>query len=88
VLSPNARLEWEHQFRDNSRLLTGSLVADPVQQVFTVATDNPDRDYFNLAVGLAAQFAKGRAAFISYETVLGRSTVTNHAVTLGVRLEF
>jgi outer membrane autotransporter protein len=88
VLSPNARVEWEHQFRDNSRLLTGSLVIDPQQQIFTVATDNPDRNYFNLALGLAAQFARGRSAFISYETVLGRSTVANHAVTAGVRFEF
>ena len=88
VLSPNVKLEWEHQFRDNSRLLTGSLVVDPLQTPYTVATDEPDRNYFNLGLGLAAQFAHGRSAFIAYETVLGRSTVTNNAVTLGMRLEF
>jgi len=88
VISPNARLEWEHQYRDNSRLLSGSLVADPLTQTFVVATDEPDRNYFNLALGVAAQFAHGRSAFISYETVLGRSAVTNNAVTAGVRLEF
>jgi outer membrane lipase/esterase len=88
VISPNARLEWEHQYRDNSRLLSGSLVADPLTQTFVVATDEPDRNYFNLALGVAAQFAHGRSAFISYETVLGRSRVTNHAITAGVRLEF
>jgi len=88
VLSPNARVEWEHQFRDNSRVLTGSLVVDPQQQLFTVATDDPDRNYFNLALGLAAQFAQGRSAFIAYETVLGRSTVSNNAVTAGIRFEF
>jgi hypothetical protein len=48
VLSPNLKLEWEHQFKDNSRQLTGSLVVDPQQQTFAVATDDPDRNYFNL----------------------------------------
>ena len=51
-------------------------------------TDDPDRNYFNLGLGLAAQFAHGRAAFVSYETVLGRNAASSQALTLGVRLEF
>ena len=87
VLSPNVKLEWEHQYRDNSRVLNGVLVADP-GQAYSVLTDNPDRNYFNVGLGLAAQFAQGRAAFVSYETVVGRSNTSNNAVTLGVRMEF
>ena len=88
VLSPSAKIEWEHQYADSSRLLTGSLVIDPQQQIFAVPTDDPDRNYFNVGVGLAAQFAHGRSAFVSYETVIGRSNTSNHAATLGVRMEF
>ena len=73
---------------DPMTALRYELLADPLQQVFTVATDEPDRNYYNVGLGLAAQFARGRSAFISYETVLGRTAVANNAVTAGLRFEF
>lgn len=88
VLSPNARLEWEHQYKDRSRRLTGTFAVDPLQTVFAVPTDDPDKDYFNLGLGVAAQFQRGRSAFIHYETVLDREDVTNHSFIGGIRVEF
>lgn len=88
VLLPLARAEWEHEFKGGSRLITGSLVADPLGTTFGTPTDSPDRNYVNLAVGMTATLPRGVSAFAHYETVLGRANVTNHSFTAGVRFQF
>ena len=55
---------------------------------FTVGFDGPDRNYFNLGVGLAATLPNGWSAFGNFETVAGLRDTTSHVVTLGGRLEF
>jgi len=52
-----------------------------------VFTDAPDRNFFNIGVGLSATFRGGVSAFVSYETVLGLENITRHSVTMGVRKE-
>jgi uncharacterized protein with beta-barrel porin domain len=88
VLVPQGRAEWQHEFQDNSRLITASFVQDSGGVLFGVPTDNPDRDYFNLGAGLSAVFPQGRSAFIYYQTVVARNNLTQHAITAGIRLEF
>ncbi|MBX9962615.1 MAG: autotransporter outer membrane beta-barrel domain-containing protein [Burkholderiales bacterium] len=88
ILSPSLRVEYEREQRNTVQPLTGSLLADPVRTLFAIPTDNPDKTYFNVGAGVAAQFANGRAAFINYEGMFGRSQMTNHAVVVGGRLEF
>ena len=90
VLVPNARLEWEHQYRDDRvrsilASFAGAVAASPT--VIPVSTTPVDRNYFNLGLGLAAHFGVGRSALIYYQTVLGRSGQTSHAVTAELRLE-
>lgn len=88
ILSPSLRVEYEREQRNTVQQLTGSLLADPVRTLFAIPTDAPDKTYFNVGAGVAAQFANGRAAFINYEGMFGRSQMTNHAVVVGGRLEF
>lgn len=88
VVLPLARFEWEHEYKGGSRLITGSLVADPLRTQFSVPTNNPDRDYFNLGAGISATLKAGASAFVYYETVLGRDRIANHSFTGGVRFEF
>jgi uncharacterized protein with beta-barrel porin domain len=88
VLLPQVRIEWEHEFKNDSRLLTARFVNDPVGQPILFTTDNPDRNYANLGVSLSATFRHGIAAFIDYQTVLGLANVSGNFITLGVRGEF
>ncbi len=95
VLQPHIRLEWEHEFKNDSRIITARFVNDPGGDPSTgggrtptrFATDDPDRNFFNLGVGFAAIFAPGKSAFVNYDTVLGLRDVTAHTFTLGVRRE-
>jgi len=88
VLLPQVRFEWRHEFKDDARTLTARFVNDPARTPLALVTDNPDRDFFNLGVGLSATFRGGIAAFVSYETVLGLAQITAHNVVWGVRFEF
>lgn len=87
ILTPSAHVEWEHQYKDNNRLITAHFVADPSVS-FSVATDSPDRNYFNVGFGMAATLPGGRSAFIDYEAVIGQDHVTNSTIDLGVRMAF
>jgi len=88
VLTPLARAEWEHEFKGGAQFINGSLVADPLRTTFGAQRNNPDRNYVNLATGVTGTFARGVSAFAHYETVLGRTNVTSHSFTAGVRFQF
>jgi uncharacterized protein with beta-barrel porin domain len=88
VLLPQVTAEWEHQYLNDSRIIDGTLVADPTQSALGVPTNTPDRDYFNLGAGVSATFGRGFSAFVYYETVLGEQNFTVHSFTGGIRYEF
>jgi outer membrane autotransporter protein len=88
VLLPTARLGVEYEHRNDSRSINARFVHDPTETRFTVRTDDPDRTYFNVGAGLSAQFTHGRAAYLFFETVQGRSGVSEQRVDAGVRFEF
>lgn len=88
VLTPTVRAEWLHEFNDDSRLINYQLASAPNTAGFTLSTDSPDRDFFNLGAGLAATFAHGASAFMFYEALLGRENMTQHSISAGVRVEF
>jgi outer membrane autotransporter protein len=86
VFVPYASLEWKHEFKGRgaitgTHLLTGKQT--PVGE-----TSKFDRNYYNLGVGISAQFPKGKAAFLSFESRQGDSVVKDNAVKAGFRWEF
>jgi len=88
ILIPHANLDYVHEFKDDVRQLTGRFLEDDSGESFSFSSDAPDRDYFNLGLGLSAQFSQGRAAFIRYEGTLGLRDIDRHAIMAGMRLEF
>jgi outer membrane autotransporter protein len=86
VLTPLAQAEWEHEFKGDRRAVTATALVDGTR--VSTFTSNPDRDYFNLGVGLSATFKSGFSAFLYFEETLGRARFTNHSFTGGVRVEF
>ncbi|KHD08357.1 hypothetical protein PN36_18720 [Candidatus Thiomargarita nelsonii] len=88
ILIPYANLDYVHEFKNDVRQLTGRFLQDRSGETFSLSSDAPDKDYFNLGFGLSTQFSQGKAAFIRYEGTLGLRDVERHAIMLGVRLEF
>jgi outer membrane lipase/esterase len=88
VLMPSARLEWEHQYKDDrTHNILSTFAGDPSASLINLSTTPPDRNYFNLGAGLAAHMGLGRSAYVHYQTVLGRSGQTSHAITAELRVE-
>ncbi|MGH7264834.1 MAG: autotransporter outer membrane beta-barrel domain-containing protein [Candidatus Rokuibacteriota bacterium] len=91
VLVPHVRAEWVHEFLDDSRTISARFVEDPTPSAGTtirLVTDDPDRDYFNVGVGLSATFRRGISAFVYYETALALADVTAHKMGAGFRFAF
>jgi uncharacterized protein with beta-barrel porin domain/ribosomal protein L35AE/L33A len=87
VITPSAYAEWEHEYKDDGRLIAATFVEDS-RVPFAIPTDEPDRDYFNTGIGAVFTRPGGTTAFINYETMLGHSQVKSHSIDFGVRIEF
>lgn len=88
VVTPQARLEWAHEFKHDSHYITAHFLNDPTTGRFEIGTDDPDRDYFNLGLGVSAVFAEGKSAFLYYEAVVDRDNLTQNSLAAGIRFEF
>jgi outer membrane autotransporter protein len=87
VIVPQARLEYEHEFEDDSRATITRFALDPNNVPFASFTDRPDRNYFNAGLGLMFVLPNGVQPFIDYEALLGYRDFDRHRVTLGLRVE-
>lgn len=88
VFTPYLGLEWNHEFQNDSASVVAKYTNDPFNTFFTIPTDNPDRDFFTLSLGVSSVYQKGISAFVNFDTVLGLEKTRNYALTLGVRGEF
>lgn len=87
VLIPQARLEWVHEFSDDAREVSTVYVNDPRQNELVFSTDAPDRDYFNLGLGVSAVFTGGTQAFVDFKKLVGMRDFDEDVVTVGIRFE-
>lgn len=99
VVVPRFRAEYNHEFDDDSVLLRAQYFApiDPsndltatglTNPVFEARTGEPDRDFAVIGGGISAVFQRNVQAFIDFESVVGRSKVSNNILTTGVRVDF
>jgi len=86
VFVPYASAEWKHDFKERGAILGSSIY---LNDKFEEGNRSEfDKNYYNLGVGVSAQFPKGRSAFLSVESRQGDSVVENTAIRAGIRLEF
>lgn len=88
VLIPYARLDWLHEFEDDSQVITAHFIEDPAGMGIEIQTDDPDRNYLRLRFGTSAQFQNGVVGFIDFGTILAHSEWSAHTLSAGLRMEF
>ncbi len=94
VLRPHVRLDWEHEYSNDQRLIKARFLNVPddpaaiVNNRILIPTEDPDRDFFNLGLGVSATFPRGIMAFVDYATILGLEDIDLHQIAGGLRLEF
>ena len=90
TLQPQVEFGWLHEFNDDSRLVRGRFLegAAVPDNLFQLAMDPVDKDYFRLGLGLSARFDRGPSALVQYRTLLGYRNLEDHAITTELRWEF
>ena len=87
VFTPGAHFEWQHELDNDAREFSALFLEDP-SVPFSLETDNPDRDAFNVGAGVVATLPGGRTAFLQFTSVHGQELVTQRRIDLGFRMEF
>jgi outer membrane autotransporter protein len=88
VLVPQFTAEWVHEFLDDQRAVYFRFRQDAQNTKLRFQTDTPDRDYFNLGVGVVLALPKDVAVFANYRAMVGHSDTQTHTVSAGVRVQF
>lgn len=92
VLTPYARADWEHEFENDARNITAHFanvgMSYDALNTILIPTDDPDRDFANLGLGLSAVLPGGWQCFVDYSTVVGYEDITLHRFVAGLRMEF
>ncbi len=88
VMTPYARAWWRHEFSNDGRAVTARLVDDTNATPIVFLTPDPDRNFFELAFGLAWVFSGGRSFYVDVETLLGDDILSGYHVSVGGSIEF
>ena len=88
VFTPTARAEWLHKYNNGSKFINARYINDPSNAAFSISSDSPDRNFFNLGSGVSATLAHGASAFMFYEAMVGNNNLTQHSISAGIRSEF
>jgi outer membrane autotransporter protein len=88
VLVPQLRVGWVHEFQNDSNTFTAFYTADPRRNSLISRTDDPDRDYAEVGVGVSAVLPNGIQAYFDYQTLLGHRYINDHLFGVGLRTEF
>ena len=88
VIVPQATAEYVHEFLDDQRSVGFRFVQDQAQRRFLFQTDRPDRDYFNVGVGVSMVLPNGMQPFLNFRELIGYNDRSSHSVTVGLRVPF
>jgi hypothetical protein len=89
VVTEMLRVEWKHEFENESRDIEAYYVYDPFidKSVFSAPSDDPDRDYFSVGLGMTTVLPMGIQLFAYYENIINLQYYSNQSFTVGIRME-
>ncbi|WP_166843548.1 autotransporter family protein [Pseudoteredinibacter isoporae] len=94
VLIANINGNYYREFKNQNGVIRASFVHDPFRldssnptQEMLIISDIPDRNYFSLGLGLAAQFKYGLSGFIDYQSLLAADDIRSRELAFGLRYE-
>lgn len=90
VISFSADVSANYEAMDDqqTRHFTFNEDLRPVPASFQYLTDEPDRTWGNISLGISAHFDNGVTPFLSASTIVGHDYYTGYAVNAGVRRQF
>lgn len=80
--------QYSHEFKNGNDPITGGFINDPNGLRFSLATDSPDRNYFNFGTGFSASLANGSYFYTRYNGLVGYRDLSVHSVEAGFLIAF
>jgi len=90
TLEPQFEFSWLHEFKDNSRVVSGRFVegAAVPDNIFQIFTDPVDKNYFRFGLGLQARFNQGPSILIQYRTLFDYEHLEMNTISTQLRWDF
>jgi outer membrane autotransporter protein len=90
VLVTQVLAAWVHEFEDDQRNINASFVQDlrPNPTTFTFETEEPDRDYADVVIGISAVLPNGLQPFANFATLISNSQFDSYSVAIGLRADW
>jgi len=88
VISPQFDFNLSRETENDGGLLEARFITAPVDEIFYIETDEPDRTYGSAGVGLVFIGANGKQAYINYRSIFGLEGFTRGTINFGARFEF
>lgn len=86
-VTPELRVGWVHQYENDARNIQTRLALSP-DSVFTITTDDPDRDHFVGGIGAVVETGGKLQVFFDYERIEGHEYLDSWSLSAGVLGEF
>ncbi len=89
VLLPQIRGEYIREFMDGAETFGVRFANDPFEEtpLIVVTSEVPDRSYWRIAGGFAAQFKRGISGFIEYQRLESLQHFDYADLAMGLRIE-
>lgn len=85
---PQVEFEYVHEFKNNNDPTFATFVNDASNTPIILLTDNPDRNFFNIAAGITAVITDNLSGYARYQALLGYKDLDVQAVEFGLRYGF
>ncbi|MFT4582604.1 MAG: outer membrane lipase/esterase [Gammaproteobacteria bacterium] len=83
---PRVTVEYVHEFKNDNQPINARFVDDTSRTTFSLLTDSPDRNYFNIGAAMTAVINDTSTGFVRYQGLFGYRDLDVHAFEVGVRL--
>lgn len=88
VVVPQLRLEFQHEFDNQSQRVAASYVLDSAGTQYLFAGSGGDRDSLNAGLSIAFVLKNGWMPFFDCSVLIGNDDLDRVRATLGLRVEF
>ncbi|MDZ7751306.1 MAG: autotransporter outer membrane beta-barrel domain-containing protein [Gammaproteobacteria bacterium] len=85
---PQLTAEYVHEFDNDNEDITGSFASEVTGTKFTIPTEEPDRNYFNVGVGFTGFVGDATSVYVQYSSQLGYRDQDLNQYKLGLRVDF
>ncbi|WP_223789070.1 autotransporter domain-containing protein [Marinicella meishanensis] len=88
VLSPQFDINISRETENDGGFIEARFIDAPDDEIFFIATDEPDRTFGSAGLGLVFIGANGKQAYINYRSIFGLEGFTRGTINIGARFEF